>query len=192
MDIDTNNTEMQPTDNGRGIIRSLRAVVVDRENRELLQEVWEKLRDKTEIFADQTRDNPYYFLAVLTQPGAEHFYYWPSERKKPSGIMSVMEILPGSSASFHASFWEDEPFSERLKVAEELIDHMFAEHNLNRLTVAIPDFHKTAIRSTRLLGFRYEGALRKAHLYGGRYYDVQLYGLLREEFDKRIDKQKVN
>ena len=158
-------------------------MTVDKDQRELLQYVWEKLRSIGEIFADQTRDNPHYFLAVLVQPGSEHFYYWPGD--KPIGVMSLTEIVPRSSATFHASFWEEAPFNERLEVARKLIGYALKKYELNRVSIIVPDFHKASIRATVLLGFKFEGALRKAHLYAGRHHDVQIYGLLREEFDKR-------
>src|SRR6266478_883717 len=66
-----------------------------------------------------------------------------------------------------------------------LFNDLFTRYELNRLTAYIPAFNKQAIRMATIIGFRFEGELRRAFLSHGKYHNLQLYGLLQSEFCKR-------
>jgi RimJ/RimL family protein N-acetyltransferase len=58
----------------------------------------------------------------------------------------------------------------------------FEELNLNRVWLRVYDDNGRAIRSYEKLGLRHEGRLRQERFHRGRYADMLILGLLREEF----------
>ena len=170
---------MQRDERDYSHLHPLEKIVVKNEHSERLKQVWYKLSTKCpEVFCDQTKGDGAYYIMVLTTPGSVHFY-WGDK-----GVVSVMDILPKSSASVHIAFWEPVEVKEKIEVLQRLFTWLFKEFQLNRLTVAIPEFAKGAKGLALLMGFRFEGALRKGILYEGRYFDTQLYGLLRSDFEQ--------
>ena len=62
-----------------------------------------------------------------------------------------------------------------------LLRFAFGEMNLNRVALHVFEFNERAIACYEKCGFRWEGRLRE-HYYGeGRYWDVYVMGILREE-----------
>jgi RimJ/RimL family protein N-acetyltransferase len=60
--------------------------------------------------------------------------------------------------------------------------YAFETLNLNRLYVRVAAFNARAQRLFRGFGFVEEGTQRKQAFVGGRYHDIVLFGLLREEY----------
>jgi ribosomal-protein-alanine N-acetyltransferase len=58
----------------------------------------------------------------------------------------------------------------------------FLELNLNRISLDVLESNERAIRLYRALGFKDEGRLRQAQYKNGRYLDVVLMAMLREEW----------
>jgi len=67
-----------------------------------------------------------------------------------------------------------------------MLTYGFEELNLNRVYLEVLDSNERAQHLYRTLGFSEEGRLRQAQYKAGRYHDVVLMGLLRQEF-KRDD-----
>lgn len=61
----------------------------------------------------------------------------------------------------------------------------FDEMGVERVGLSTLEFNARAIRSYEKVGFVQEGRRRRGAYVGGRYYDVILMGLLREEFRER-------
>ncbi len=66
--------------------------------------------------------------------------------------------------------------------ARALIRYAFEMLNLHRITLFVHATNERAIRSYEKCGFRQEGVLREAHYMDGRYSDVLIMGVLREDF----------
>jgi diamine N-acetyltransferase len=58
----------------------------------------------------------------------------------------------------------------------------FHELNLHRVELDVFDFNERAMRCYKKVGFRREGTKRAALFHDGRYHDVHVMGILREEF----------
>ncbi len=65
-----------------------------------------------------------------------------------------------------------------------LLRFAFEELNLNRVSLAVFDFNERARRCYRRCGFQEEGVLRQAHYTEGRYHDVILMAILREDWER--------
>ena len=64
----------------------------------------------------------------------------------------------------------------------EIIRYVFETVKANRLWLDVRSFNTRAETLYRSMGFRYEGTLRKASRVDGNYYDLNVYGMLQEEF----------
>ncbi len=62
------------------------------------------------------------------------------------------------------------------------LDYGFNELNLNRITLTVLQTNPRAISLYRKIGFKDEGVLRQAMYKGGRYIDLILMGILRNEY----------
>ena len=63
-----------------------------------------------------------------------------------------------------------------------LIEFSFQVMNLYRLEAEIVEGNEASLRLIEKSGFHKEGTLRQAKYLQGRYYDIYVYGLLREEW----------
>jgi RimJ/RimL family protein N-acetyltransferase len=70
---------------------------------------------------------------------------------------------------------------ESLKI---LLDYAFYQLNLNRITASCLPKHFLAPYSLSSFGFRKEGTMREVIYKHGSYQDMDLYSLLRKDFDK--------
>jgi RimJ/RimL family protein N-acetyltransferase len=64
----------------------------------------------------------------------------------------------------------------------KLVVWAFEVMNLHRLSLDVWSYNERAKRCYRDVGFVREGVLREAHYFGGRFWDVEMYGLLAEEY----------
>lgn len=65
-----------------------------------------------------------------------------------------------------------------------LIEYGFQELNLNRIELTVLSFNRVAIRLYQKLGFQQEGVLRQSLFRDGRYHDVWVMVLLRDEWTR--------
>jgi len=59
--------------------------------------------------------------------------------------------------------------------------YLFANRQINRLQLAIPDYHRASIAIAQKCGYTFEGIAREAIFSKGKYLDVCIYSLLRKE-----------
>lgn len=64
-----------------------------------------------------------------------------------------------------------------------LLDFAFNQYNLNRVFLKVHDDNTRAIRLYERCGFRHEGRLRQERFADGRYKDILVMGILRDEFN---------
>ena len=69
------------------------------------------------------------------------------------------------------------------EAAELLVQYAFEDWNMRRVFARAGDFNDASQALLESLGFQREGVRREAAYYRGDYYDMVLYGLLREEWD---------
>lgn len=146
---------------------------------EELKALWESLKDEDYAFDDHTRGNPEVFIRNLYTPGTAHF------KMDEAGYLVVSDIRAGINAAIHYAVWKkDYPMRSIINAGKEIIDWLFDELKVNRVTSAIPSFNKSTTRLVTILGFRYEGAIRSSFLSHEKFYDVLIYGLLKSEWEK--------
>jgi RimJ/RimL family protein N-acetyltransferase len=65
--------------------------------------------------------------------------------------------------------------------------YLFSTKQINRLQLAIPDYHRASIAVAQKCGYVFEGIARGALFSKGSYLDLCIYSMLRDE-SKNIDK----
>jgi RimJ/RimL family protein N-acetyltransferase len=68
------------------------------------------------------------------------------------------------------------------------LQYAFDELNLHRLTLTVIDYNTRAIALYEKAGFRQEGVFREFGQRDGKRYDMYLYGLLRPEWEAKIQR----
>jgi [ribosomal protein S5]-alanine N-acetyltransferase len=63
-------------------------------------------------------------------------------------------------------------------------NYLFSSKKINRLQLAIPDYHRASIAVAQKCGFTFEGIAREALFSKGDYLDVCVYSLLRKEIKR--------
>jgi RimJ/RimL family protein N-acetyltransferase len=63
-----------------------------------------------------------------------------------------------------------------------LINFIFNEMNINKVKLEVYSFNIRAIKCYEKLGFKQEGCLRKEIFREGKYHDILVYGMFRDEF----------
>lgn len=168
---------------GTDAVNLLKRIPLTKEYAPRIEWLWEHLKTCDYAFDDLTRGNSQFWVNKLTMPGSEHYEFGDD------GYIMADGIIPLINANIHFALWNKVPMERVVAAGRELLSHLFEEYNLNRITAMVPVNNQPANRLSVLLKFRYEGELRKAFLFHKVYYNVSLYGLLREEFQR---KEQVN
>jgi RimJ/RimL family protein N-acetyltransferase len=71
-----------------------------------------------------------------------------------------------------------------------LVRFAFEQLNLNKVRLRVYDFNLRGIKSYLKLGFKQEGVLRQELFKDGKYHDIVMMGLLREEWAGRMKNDK--
>lgn len=98
------------------------------------------------------------------------------------GIFYITDIQPGVDCVVHYSFF-DRRHKGRIVLIKEMMKYVFTVLKFQRLTVKIPLYAKESVFhfTEKYLGFTKEGRLRRAEHFDDKWFDVNIYGLLREE-----------
>ena len=139
---------------------------------ERANELWKRIQSG--VIDDFNAADPRILAANLTAPSTVCFEH---ER----GMSVLSNICPRLNADIHFWSWDGESANEIIKIGREVMRYGFETYTLERMTATIPAFNKFAIMIASRLGFRYEGCIRHAFLYHGKYKDVNVYGMLRAE-----------
>ena len=147
---------------------------------ELIQEVWEKIRTQEYAFDDFSRNQPSLFLAQLVSDTNKFFL------AEDAGIIILQDLWKCSSPHIHFCLWDrNYPMAKIKQAAHEAIDHVFKHYECHRISAVIPIYNSFAKRLATTLRFRYEGTMKEAVLYKGKWFDEDIFGLLQSVYSKR-------
>lgn len=71
-----------------------------------------------------------------------------------------------------------------------LLKYAFNELRLNRINGCALDYNKASLRVTEKVGFKVEGIQRQAIYKNGRFNDLIMLGILKEDYERNIDEIK--
>lgn len=145
---------------------------------------WEKARKFKYLFDMEVNSDFRKFCELLLSDGK-------GDQLQPTGLFWVVDdfvgvfymtrIRPGLDAEVHYTFF-DRRQKGREELALEMIRYAFRKYNFRRLSVEVPMYATShAFRFVESLGFRHEGRRRKAAWHNDDWFDVKLFGILKEE-----------
>lgn len=96
------------------------------------------------------------------------------------GIFLLTDITPGVEAKVHFTFW-DGRLRGREFLTREMCAYVMKEYQLHKLIAEIPLYSRPANSFAERVGLKWEGRLREAIRYKGKWFDMNIYGLLEHE-----------
>jgi len=152
---------------------------------EKINYLWAKLHEFPQVFDDFGRSDFNGFVAKLLNKNNIFLDIGPG-----IGLACGMAIRPGLDTVLHLVM-----FDRRLRGREliflDIMGHFFRVLQLRRMTVMLTADNRTAIKLVQRLGFIQEGCMRNAIKRDNQLLDVEIFGILREEFDEAYTAQSV-
>lgn len=180
MDETSNVPEVQRSEHEHSAVRALKQIDPSNWDPKRLQWLWKCILTQDYAIDDPgVALGPQAFLGQLFAPNSEWY------EVEDWALVAVSGIIPCVNAIIHFVTWDEFEIADVIAIQHYLFTDMFTRHDLNRITAYIPAFNKQAIRLATISGMRYEGELRKAFLKHGRYHNLQIFGILRDEFFKK-------
>lgn len=144
---------------------------------------WEFMRRQEYMFSDFERGQREVWLAQFRNMRHLHFDFGGD------GYAVLMNAWILDAPEFHFCVWNpSRSMHDILRAGEEIFNFSFDHMKHTRVSGLIPDNNKQALKFASLMGFRFEGCMRKAFRYMGQSLDVHIYGLLREEWAQRRER----
>lgn len=128
--------------------------------------------------------NPEQYRHALLDPNYQCFAFMADNRPVGHCILYDLQNPDNAVLLKRIIAWEKGRGYGRAAVAL-IAEYVFTILKANRLWLDLRAFNTRAESLYQSVGFVYEGTQRKASLVDGTYYDLKLYGLLREEFQRR-------
>lgn len=163
---------------GLGFVRLL-PINKDTYPEELFNELWERVSQADYAFEDPFVGDKVAFAASMLAEGTYNF-------EIPGEIFAQLTLAgPGTTAMIHFTSLSQGPTTPLIEAAAEMFWFAFEQVKVQRISAFIPEFNKKAQRLVSLLRMKFEGDMRKAFLYKGEYWDINIYGLLSSEYKRR-------
>ena len=173
----------------KGKLVNLRAVE-RRDLREIMK--WVNDREVTKYLSD--------FLYPVSRVEEEKFFLERVMRSNDTEKNMVMETKEGiylGQISLHKIDWKNRNAELGIVIGNKeywgkgygtdaiktLLAHAFNQMNLYKVYLRVFEYNQRGIRCYEKCGFKEEGRLRKGQFYNGKYYDVILMGILKDEFE---------
>lgn len=148
-----------------------------------LNKLWANVQTQDYAFDDFSRNRPEWFLMQFAQSNDNVRYFLIGD----SGLFIVSgNLVEGGDATIHFIIW-DRNFSLHVNKAPayELVDWLFYELKVHRISGPIPSYNKLAPRFAVAMGMKFEGEMLESVLWKGKYYNVAMYGLLEKWYRTR-------
>lgn len=94
---------------------------------------------------------------------------------------ALLDVVVGEGEYVESEF--------EIAAASLLLQYAFAEKNLNKVTLKVPDYHQKGLEYAERLGFIQEGKLREDVFVSGNFHDVYQFSLIRREWILKTQKQ---
>ena len=143
-----------------------------------LEYLWNCMRMYPQVFDDVIPRTFEAFKETMLAPNNQ--FYEILEGEETIGLAAATQVRPTLDANMHVVMF-DRRLRGRESVLLEALRDFGIRAKLRRMTVALPEDNRTAIKLVGRLGFKLEGVMRKAHLRDGIYRDYHIYGILAEE-----------
>lgn len=162
------------------VTHTVRKMILTPEN---LRKFWDKSRQFKTLFTSEIRGDFKKFLELFLSDGPNGIQcnglFWVVDDFV--GIMYITDIIPGLDAKCHVSFF-DRRLNGREPLFREMIKYVLERYDFHRLTIEVALYANASyMRLVEAVGFKKEGRRRSFAWYEGQWFDVNLYGILRNE-----------
>ena len=97
------------------------------------------------------------------------------------GVVYMTNIQPAHDALVHMSFF-DGRLKGRQPLMKAMLQYVFKKYMFRRLTAEVPEYVVPyTIDFVKALGFKFEGKKRRSTPFDNKYFDTNIFGVLREE-----------
>ena len=153
-----------------------------------MQFLWNKLKDFDVLFNDFVRGDfkafVNHFIVQIDGQPAPAGLIWDVD---DVGIILANNIVPFESCEVHFVFW-DGRFRGREELMRKMLEYGFETYKFRRMRTEVPLYAAKTKKSVERIGFIQEGRLRKAALWKGEWFDVDVFSILPEDLDKPYSK----
>lgn len=147
------------------------------------QELWRQVNKIPALWDDFTANRPQVFFQNLVSRNS----IW-LERDDGNGILYLLNIVAGLSASGHVVYWDGRLKGREAETIEALC-WVMEEAMLLKVNLYVPDYAHSVRQFARRMGFRQEGCIRRWSFSQGKAFDIYVMGILREEAFARMEEQ---
>jgi hypothetical protein len=142
--------------------------------------IWERMERRPSEFSELTIPDPQAFEAAVFSRDLL-WYEFPDETADRSKGLIAMRHEPGSPEAVLMLTMLDKRVRDKAEPFMDWLTWVFGTFPINRLTMEVPDVHFGMRRLVERTHWRREGTKRQAIRLPGRWVNVGIYGLLREE-----------
>ena len=162
------------------VIRKVYPLQLSVEN---LRIIWDKTKDFHHLFDVATKNDFTKFCGLFLQGDANNIrptgLFWVIDDFV--GMFYLTDMVLGVDAKVHYVFF-DRRHRGRHELCREMIRYVFRKYVFQRLTTEVPYYSRKGVFFfVTALGFRKEGRLRKARWYKEDWFDLGVFGILRNE-----------
>jgi RimJ/RimL family protein N-acetyltransferase len=175
-------------------------------NPQNIKTFWNKARGFKHLFGRELRDNFHEFASTLVSGENEddlkaNGLFWRIDDFV--GIFYMTDIEPNVDAKVHYTFF-DRRHRGRIDLVKTMIRYVFMKYGFHRLTAEIPLFatkiysvdepsiNQGVLSFVQNVGFKPEGRKREAVKFDNDWFDVQHFGILKQETDKWVLNTKLS
>jgi RimJ/RimL family protein N-acetyltransferase len=145
---------------------------------EKLAQLWATISKFRTLFSDLTNGDIDNFLRFITT--GHSIWLEVYEKGALVGIVSLTNMEKVVDTDAHVIFF-DKDLTDKVEICRLITKWTFKKFPLQRITVEVPYFYYSTLRLVRGIGFRDEGEKRNAVLIRGRWANVYILGITRQE-----------
>ncbi len=108
-----------------------------------------------------------------------------TEEDKAIGLITLADINNISrSAELHIMIGKEENCGKGIGsfAIKEMLNHAFLDLNLHRVELQVLEYNDRAKKAYQKIGFKYEGTRREACFKKGKYINLEIMSILKDEF----------
>lgn len=143
-----------------------------------LATLWLTISKFRTLFSDLTRGDLDNFLRFVTR--GHSIWLEIYERDNFVGIICLTHLEKVIDTEAHVIFF-DHVLADKVELCKRVVKWAFKRLPLQRMSVDVPRFYYATVRLVREIGFKQEGERRNAALIGGRWANIYLFGITRQE-----------
>ena len=111
------------------------------------------------------------------------------ETKNPDVFFWLSSVQPGHQAEFHVLNARGRDSASNIGQYFPTIREIFTDFNLHRVLIAVPSVRPKLEEYAKKLFFKYEGTLRKGAIVDGKFSNLTLLGLVKEDIPEKEQKR---